>query len=83
MDRETFTLADEFVVIQPNVADNLSMDRVEFYVDGQLIAISTVAPYNERWIISGTGQHFIELRAYDAAGNMSISKRITIEVVEA
>ena len=82
-DRETFTPADEYVVIQPNVADNLSMDRVEFYVDGQLIAISTVAPYNERWIISGTGQHFIELRAYDAAGNMSISKRITIEVVEA
>ena len=79
-DGSTYTLADEYVTIQPNVVDNISMDRVELYVDGQLIAISTVAPYNERWIITEPGKHFIELRAYDAAGNTSQSKRVTIEV---
>lgn len=79
-DHQVYRLADEFVTIQPNVVDNISMDRVEFYVDGQLIAISTIAPFNERWFISGTGIHFIELRAYDTAGNVTVSKRLTIEV---
>ncbi len=79
-DGQRFTLADEFVTIQPFVTDNISMDRVEFYVDGQLIAISTVAPFNERWIITEAGTHFIELRAYDAAGNTTVSNRITIQV---
>lgn len=79
-DRQTYSLSDEFVTIQPQVADNISMDRVEFYVDGQLIAISTIAPYNERWFITEPGTHFIELRAYDTAGNTSVSERITIEV---
>jgi membrane peptidoglycan carboxypeptidase len=81
-DRQTYRLSDEFVTIQPNVVDNISMDRVEFYVDGQLVAISTVAPFNERWIITSTGTHFIELRAYDAAGNTTVSERLTIEVSE-
>lgn len=81
-DRQTYRLSDEFVTIQPNVVDNISMDRVEFYVDGQLVAISTVAPFNERWIITGTGTHFIELRAYDAAGNTTVSERLTIEVTQ-
>ncbi len=79
-DRQTYRMADEFVTIQPNVVDNISMERVEFYINGQLIAISTVAPYSERWIITGPGTHFIELRAYDAAGNTSVSERVTIEV---
>jgi membrane peptidoglycan carboxypeptidase len=79
-DRQTYHLSDEFATIQPNAQDNISMDRVEFYVDGQMIAISTVAPYNERWIITERGTHFIELRAYDAAGNTTVSERVTIEV---
>ncbi len=79
-DHSTYTMGDEYVTIQPNVVDNISMDRVEFYVDGQLIAISTIAPYNERWIITEPGTHNIELRAYDNAGNTSVSQRVTIEV---
>jgi len=79
-DGATFTPADEYVVIQPNVVDNISMDRVEFYVDGELVATSTVAPFNERWMITNPGRHFIELRAYDTAGNMTVSKRLTITV---
>lgn len=81
-DRQTYKLSDEFVTIQPQVADNISMDRVEFYVDGQLIAISTIAPYNERWFITEPGTHFIEMRAYDTAGNTAVSERITIEVTQ-
>jgi membrane carboxypeptidase/penicillin-binding protein PbpC len=77
---QTFSMSDEFVTIQPLISDNISMDRVEFYVDDELIAISTVAPFNERWIIDEPGTHFIQLRAYDTAGNTSVGERITITV---
>lgn len=77
---QKFRLSDEYVVIQPLVADNVSMDRVEFYVDDQLVATSTIAPFNERWLITTPGRHVIQLRAYDAAGNTSVSERIFIEV---
>jgi membrane peptidoglycan carboxypeptidase len=80
-DGQQYTFADEFVTMQPFVSDNISMDRVEFYVDEQLIATSTVAPFNERWIITEAGTHTIQLRAYDTAGNTAASDRITIEVL--
>jgi hypothetical protein len=77
---QKFQVADEYVVIQPIVTDNVSMDRVEFYVDDQLVATSTIAPFNERWLVTTPGKHVIQLRAYDAAGNTSVSERIFIEV---
>jgi len=77
---QTYTLADEFVTIQPIVADNISMQKVEFYMDDKLIATSTVAPFNERWIITATGVHYLQLRAFDTAGNSTVSDRIQINV---
>ncbi|MBN1428609.1 MAG: transglycosylase domain-containing protein [Anaerolineae bacterium] len=77
---QTFRKADEYIAIQPIVTDNVSMDRVEFYVDDQLIATSTISPYNERWLITTEGTHVIQLRAFDAAGNTTVSERIKIEV---
>jgi membrane peptidoglycan carboxypeptidase len=78
---QLYSFSDEFVTMQPFVSDNISMDRVEFYVDEQLIATSTVAPFNERWIITEAGTHVIQLRAYDTAGNTAASERVTIEVL--
>jgi hypothetical protein len=43
---------DEWVNIQVEAVDNVSMDRVEFYLDGYKIGESTVAPYNTRWTIA-------------------------------
>jgi membrane carboxypeptidase/penicillin-binding protein PbpC len=77
---QTFAMADEFLTIQPLISDNISMNRVEFYVDDQLISTSTVAPFSERWIITEPGVHFLQLRAYDTVGNTSVSDRITINV---
>ncbi|MBC8254620.1 MAG: Ig-like domain-containing protein, partial [Ardenticatenia bacterium] len=41
--------ADEWVNIQVEAVDNISMDRVEFYLDGNKIDESTVAPYSTLW----------------------------------
>jgi hypothetical protein len=42
---------DEYVNIKADATDNVSMDRVEYYLDNRLIDTSTVTPYNEKWII--------------------------------
>jgi Bacterial Ig domain len=77
---KTFQMSDEFVTIQPNVNDNVSMSKVEFYVDNQLIATSTLSPYNERWTITAPGTHTIQVRAYDTAGNVATGPLVTITV---
>jgi 1A family penicillin-binding protein len=42
---------DEWVNIQADASDNVSMDRVEFYMDNSLLGTTTVAPYSLRWTI--------------------------------
>ncbi len=42
---------DEQINMNALVSDNLSVDRVVFYIDGKGTFTSTVAPYNERWDI--------------------------------
>jgi len=79
-DGEQFSLSDEFLTIQPIVADNVAMQRVEFFVDGALVATSAAAPFSGRWEFSAPGSHVIQARAYDAAGNMTISKSVNVMV---
>ncbi len=43
--------SDEWVNIQVDAIDNYAMDRVEFYLDGQQIGYSTVAPFTKKWTI--------------------------------
>jgi membrane peptidoglycan carboxypeptidase len=42
---------DEWINIQATAGDNVSMDRVEFFVDNRELATSTVSPYNKSWTI--------------------------------
>jgi hypothetical protein len=42
---------DEWINVQATVHDNVSMDRVDFYLDGVEIGTSTVSPYNKSWTI--------------------------------
>ena len=43
---------DEWVNVQADATDNAYMDHVEFFLDGEMFASSTVAPYNEKWTIA-------------------------------
>ncbi|MBC7236015.1 MAG: transglycosylase domain-containing protein [Chloroflexi bacterium] len=40
---------DEWINIQAYVVDNTAMDKVEFFLDDELLGFSTVAPYTLRW----------------------------------
>jgi len=75
---QVFFTDDEWVIVQAGVEDNLSIDRVEFFVDnaGVPFAISTVPPYTEKWTIPGPGCHSYKVVAFDAAGNATTSNTI-------
>ena len=82
-------LDDEWVTVNAEVQDNLSMDRVEFFVQGgnippeeaaQPFAVRNVAPFNVRWTIPGPGRFTFHAIAYDAAGNKVKSESVTITV---
>jgi membrane peptidoglycan carboxypeptidase len=81
--QEFFLPADEWVTIQPLVQDNVSMDRVEFYLDNRRVGQSAVAPFTYQWVIRGAvGNHTIHAVAYDAAGNSTTSDSVAIRVTQ-
>jgi chitodextrinase len=51
--------------------DNVRVTRVELYVDGVYKATSTTYPHAFAWdtTTAGNGDHWLYVRAYDAAGN--------------
>jgi len=74
---------DEWVNIQADARDNLAVERVEFFVDDELVGVSTVPPYNYKWRLKDgglIGPHKIHAVAYDAAGNSAESLRVDIKV---
>jgi penicillin-binding protein 1C len=53
LDGAVYTLeSDEWVNIQVDAVDSFSMDRVEFFLDGNPIGFTTVAPFTLKWTIS-------------------------------
>jgi len=82
---------DESLVVQPEVTDNLSIERVELYVNGVLTETSTVAPFpmrwklpaNVRWKLPANGNQFdVFILAVDAAANRSRSATVTVQVTD-
>lgn len=75
---------EEWVIVQAQVDDDVSIDRVEFYADGSGVpfAIATVPPFTEKWTIVGSGCHSFHVLAIDAASNETESSPITVCLVE-
>lgn len=78
---------DEWVNIQADAQDNVSMGRVDFYLDDKLIGFSTVPPFTLKWniVMSDTGEitetHSIYAVAYDAAGNLQKSDSVKFGII--
>ncbi len=70
------------IVIQANAADSEaggSVARVEFLVNGQLVATDTTAPYAHTWSGAGVGNHTILARVWDNT-NESVDASISVRV---
>jgi hypothetical protein len=73
---------DEWVTVNAEVSDNLSMDRVDFWIAGQEepFAVRRVAPFNARWTIARPGSYAFYVVAYDAAGNKVESDKVNVNI---
>ena len=60
---------NEFI-FQADVQDNLGIQKVEFYLDGKIIAARFVSPFIVTWrpVI---GEHTLKIIAIDQAGNQT------------
>ncbi len=68
------------VTFQAQVDDNLGITRVEFWLNGSLLSNLSDPPYAVPWRGS-PGEHELEVRAIDLAGNVSVDL-VTFSVEE-
>ena len=69
-DEEVSLAAGARLVFQAQVEDNLEVEEVRFYVDGELLGALTQPPYALSWA-GKPGQHTLRVIAVDLAGNSS------------
>lgn len=67
------------VTIMASASDNVGVKEVDFYIDGQLLAMDTLSPYSFIWNSStaSRGSHTIKAVATDTSGNTA-SSQITV-----
>ena len=70
---------DQIIPLTADVADNLAVDRVEFYHNGQFIGTDDDWPYGFNWDITRPGVEVFGAVVFDAVGN-SANAEIEIEV---
>ena len=66
------------VNISVSAHDQYGVSKVEFYIDGELVATDNAAPYTWNWntATSSDGAHTIEIKVYDAFNNVNSTKII-------
>ena len=70
------------VTITASASDNIGVSQVSFYVDGQLLASDTSAPFSTNWNTNKVSKttHTLYVIATDAAGNTTQTATITVTV---
>ncbi len=61
------------VTIRTDIQDESEIERVEFYIDGELLNTTTSTPYSYDWDTNGYGDgnsHSIYIKAFDVFGNV-------------
>jgi hypothetical protein len=70
------------VLVWAAASDDVGVARVEFLVDGQVVDVDGTAPF-ESLLETGSlaeGTHTLQARAHDAAGNVSTSAPVVVDV---
>jgi chitinase len=72
------------VMVTADASDNVSVTKVEFYVNGKLKSTDISYPYLFSWNTSilASGTYTLSAKAYDAAGNVGQSNTVTVKVVK-
>ncbi|MEK6255885.1 MAG: Ig-like domain-containing protein, partial [Chloroflexota bacterium] len=70
-EEQTFEYPEERnITFQVQASDNLGIDHVEFFVDGELVSTLTQAPFAVPWL-APVGEHTLLVIVYDLAGNIT------------
>ncbi len=67
--------------VAATATDDTAVSKVEFYVNGNVVATSTAAPYTYAWDTTkaANGSNSVTVKAYDAAGNVgSDAAQVTV-----
>lgn len=70
------------VNVAANASDNVGVSKVEFLLNGNVVATDTTAPYTYAWDTTGlsTGNYTLTTKAYDAADNTGTSSAVVVTV---
>jgi hypothetical protein len=70
------------VPVDINSFDNVGVTRAEFYVNGQLVASDSLAPFAFAWDTAGKadGSYSLSVQAFDAAGNRGTSPSVAVTI---
>ena len=70
------------VTLSATASDNVGVARVEFLVDGGLLAADPSSPYGVSWNTTAVsnGTHTVAARALDAANNATTTSTVTVTV---
>jgi len=71
------------VALQAGAADNVAVDRVEFYADGSLVGTATTQPYTVSWNTTGLPEeswHSLCCIAFDLSGNKGYSDTVAVKL---
>ena len=72
------------VSIAASASDNVAVEKVEFRLDGELLATDSTVPYTMTWDASsrGSGYYTVEAMAFDTSGNASLVDTAQVFVEE-
>ena len=70
------------VTFAASASDDVGVTKVEFYVDGALKGTDTASPYSLAFNSTAltNGAHSLTARAYDAAGNSTVSSAVSFSI---
>lgn len=69
------------VTLSATVVDTVGISRVEWWMDNELIAEQTSAPYSLSWPAT-KGSHSLQIKVWDTAGNEAASEVTKFEVIK-
>jgi subtilisin family serine protease/regulation of enolase protein 1 (concanavalin A-like superfamily) len=70
------------VTLSATASDNVALARVEFLVDGAVVATDTTASYSASWNSASvaSGSHSVAARAVDSSGNSRTTAAVSVTV---
>jgi hypothetical protein len=77
------TIVTETITIKAEASDNVKVNRVEFFLDGDLIATDSEEPFETEWNTteSSDGEHSLQCKAIDDSDNETKSSNVEVKVV--